>query len=86
MQTLEIHQQKVKKSFDRNTKARVFQERDLTLKWDIDRAKLGRHSKFDVIWSEPYIITSCKEANAFQLSMPNGDVLSILVNVMYLKP
>ena len=43
MQTLEIHQQQVKKSFDRKSGDRIFREGDLVLKWDVDREKLGRH-------------------------------------------
>ena len=85
MQTLEIHQQQVKKSFDKKAKARVFKEGDLILKWDIDIDKLRRHSKFDAMWSGPNVITSYKEANAFQLSKPNGDIFPIPFNGIYLK-
>ena len=60
MHTLEIHQQHVKKSFDRKARVRIFKEEDLVLKWDADRAKPGRHSKFDALWSGPYLIVSCK--------------------------
>ena len=65
MQTLEIHQQQVRRSFDRKAKVRTFREGDLVLKWDAEREKLGRHSKFDTLWSGPYLIISCKQANAF---------------------
>lgn len=60
MHTLEAHQQQFKRSFDKNSIARIFREGDLVLKWDVHRAKPGRHSKFDFIWSGPYVITSCK--------------------------
>ena len=60
MQTLETHQQQVKKSFDRKARVRIFREGDLVLKWDVDRAKPGRHSKFDALWSGPYLIVNCK--------------------------
>ncbi|KAH9295602.1 hypothetical protein KI387_039190, partial [Taxus chinensis] len=53
---------------------------DIVLKWDVDRAKPGNHTKFDTIWSGPYMISSCKEHNAFQLSRLNGEELPIPVN------
>ena len=65
MNTLEVHQQQVKKFFDKKSTTRVYSKGDLVLKWNVDRAKLGRHSKFDAMWSGPYIITSCKQANNF---------------------
>ncbi len=86
METLEIHQQQMKKSFDKNARARIFREGDLVLKWDSEREKPGRHSKFDPLWSGPYLISSCKQANAFQLSRPNGEILPIPVNGIHLKP
>ena len=86
MQTLETHQQQVKKSFDRKARVRTFREGDFILKWDVDKEKLGRHSKFDALWSGPYVIINCKQANAFQLSKPDGEILPIPVNGIYLKP
>lgn len=86
MQTLEVHQQQVKRNFDKRARVRIFREGDLVLKWDVDKAKPGRHSKFDVLWSGPYLIVSCKQANVFQLSRPNGEILPIPVNGIYLKP
>ncbi|KAH9329866.1 hypothetical protein KI387_001974, partial [Taxus chinensis] len=56
---------------------KTFQDGDLVLKWDADRAKPGRHSKFDAIWSGPYMVTGCKSSNAFQLSTLDGEELSI---------
>ena len=60
MQTLEVHQQQVKRNFDKKARVRIFREGDLVLKWDVDRVKLGRHSKFDTLWSGPYLIASYK--------------------------
>ena len=80
MHTLEVHQQQVKRSFDKKATTKVFKEGDLVLKWDENRVKLGRHSKFDTIWSGPYTIINYKEANSFKLCKPNGDFLPILVN------
>ena len=64
MHTLEVHHQQVKKRFEKAT-TRIYLEGDLVLKWDVEIARLGRHSKFDAMWSGPYIITSCKQANNF---------------------
>ena len=85
MKTLEQHQAQVKKSFDKKASDKHFQEGDLVLKWDEDRAKPGRHAKFDALWSGAYIITSCKEANSFHLSRLNGEELPIHVNGIHLK-
>ena len=49
MHTLEVHQQQVKRSFDKKATTRFYSKEDLVLKWDADRAKLGRHSKFDAM-------------------------------------
>lgn len=49
MWALEIHQQQVKRSFNKKAKARIFREGDLVLKWDADRAKPRKHSKFDAL-------------------------------------
>ncbi|KAH9291094.1 hypothetical protein KI387_044665, partial [Taxus chinensis] len=60
MQTIKKDKALVKKSFDKKAKARILQIGDLVLKWDADRAKPGKHSKFDAIWSGPYMIIECK--------------------------
>lgn len=64
---------------------RTFQVGDFDLKWDVDREKPGKHSKFDAIWSGPYVIIGCKEANAFRLARLNGESLPIVVNGIHLK-
>ncbi|KAH9294762.1 hypothetical protein KI387_038350, partial [Taxus chinensis] len=47
----------IKKTFDKKANERSLKFGDLVLKWDADREKLGRHSKFDAIWSGPYMVT-----------------------------
>lgn len=64
---------------------RTFQIGDFVLKWDVDRAKLRRHSKFDAIWSGTYVIAGFKEANAFRLAKLSGEDLPIAVNGIHLK-
>lgn len=85
MQTLNVHQGQVKKFFDKKDTFRTFKVGDLVLKWDADRAKPRRLSKFDAIWSGPYVITSCKEANSFNLARLSGEALPIAFNGIHLK-
>lgn len=58
---------------------------DLVLKWDVLRSKPGHHSKFDKISSGPFVISECKEHNAYQLSTMEGDAMPIPVNGIHLK-
>ncbi|KAH9330934.1 hypothetical protein KI387_003042, partial [Taxus chinensis] len=76
---MEKNHKQMKKNFDKKSKFK-FNEGDNVLKWDANRAKPRRHSKFDTLWSGPYIISACKEHNAFQLSKLNGEELPIPVN------
>ena len=76
----------MKRSFDKKAKEKSFREGDLVLKWDADRVKAEIHSKLDALWSDPYIIGSFKKSNTFQLSRPNGKLLPIIANGIYLKP
>ena len=85
LETLDAHHQQVKKSFNKRAITKKFKEGDLVLKWDVDIAQASRHSKFNALWSGPYIINSCKEFNVFQLSRPTGEILPILVNGIHIK-
>ena len=82
---MEKDQALIKNTFDRKAKDRSFKVRDLVLKWDVDRAKPRRHSKFDAIWSGPYMAMKCKKNNAFQLASLDGEELQIPINGIYLK-
>ncbi|KAH9324824.1 hypothetical protein KI387_005002, partial [Taxus chinensis] len=74
---MEKNKKQMKKTFDKKSKFRVFNEGDIVLNLDADRTKPRRHSKFDTLWSGPYIISACKEYIAFQLSKLNGEELPI---------
>ncbi|KAH9300703.1 hypothetical protein KI387_012286, partial [Taxus chinensis] len=74
---LEQHRQTTKKWFDRKARHQAFKIGDLVLKWDANRAKPGCSSKFDALWSGPYIIKSYKEANSFESTHPDGSELQI---------
>lgn len=53
--------------FDKNKFSMIIlQEGDLVLKWDEDRAKPGKHKKFDSMWSGPYQIARVVGVNAFE--------------------
>lgn len=58
----------------------------MILKWDENRAKIGRHQKFDSTWSKPYIINKGKKLNSFKLPRLDGQILTIPINELYLKP
>ena len=49
---------KVKRVFDRRTKADTFNLRDQVLKWDARFEDKGKHGKFDELWKGPYTIRS----------------------------
>ena len=55
----------MKRSFNKKAKVTDFKEGDLVLKWDAYREKPRRNSKFDALWSGPYVVISHKQANAF---------------------
>ncbi|KAH9327670.1 hypothetical protein KI387_007848, partial [Taxus chinensis] len=74
------NQAQVKSTFEKKEKIRVFQEGDIVLKWDKDREMPGNHTKFDSIWSGPYMILACKQHNFFQLVRLNREELPIPVN------
>ena len=51
-------QEKIKKIYDRKTKANKFQLKDVVLWWDARNEDKGKHGKFDNFWMGPYIIDS----------------------------
>ena len=81
---VQVHQEKMKNTFDRRVKEEQFQIDDLVLKWDAP--KEDKHGKFDHMSVGPYVITSHRGENAFLLEYPNGVSLeSNLVNGIFLK-
>ena len=58
----------LKKWFDKKKSSRMkFELGDIILKWDEERENIGRHQKFDSLWSGPYIITQAMQNNMFKL-------------------
>ena len=60
-----VHQEKMKKTFDRRVKEEQFHIDDLVLKWDAPREE--KHGKFDHMWKGPYIIAAFRGDNSFIL-------------------
>ena len=81
---MQLHQEKMKNTFDRRIKEEQFQIDDLVLKWDAP--KEDKHGKLDHMWVGPYVVASYRRQNAFLLENPNEVPLdSNHVNGRYLK-
>eukprot|EP00253_Pinus_taeda_P005377 PITA_05377 len=64
---VQILQEKLKKAFDRRTKAEDFNIGDKVLKWDSRRESKGKHGKFDSLWRGPFLIQAVQGNNAYFL-------------------
>ena len=53
---VQIHQEKIKNTFDMKVKEEHFLINDFVLKWDDPRE--DKHGKFDYMWIGPYIIVA----------------------------
>ena len=81
---VQIHQDKMKNTFDRKVKEEHFQIDGLVLKWDALRE--DKHGKFDHMWKGPYIIVAFRGDNSFNLQHQDGVQLKGgLVNGRFLK-
>jgi hypothetical protein len=82
----QLHQDMIKKDFDRNTKEDDLKVADLVLKWDAKNEDRGKHVKFDHMWLGPFKIVSYHGNNAYVLQELNGDLVGGgLVNGRFLK-
>eukprot|EP00253_Pinus_taeda_P020896 PITA_20896 len=64
---VQILQEKLKKAFDRRTKAEDFNIGDKVLKWDSRRENKGKHGKFDSLWRGPFLIQAVQGNNTYFL-------------------
>jgi hypothetical protein len=72
------HQELEKCRFDINSiSSKELQEGDLVLKWDKSK---GKHSKFQQLWINPYIIHEKIVSRTFKLKTLKRKVEEILVN------
>jgi transposase InsO family protein len=58
LEKIELHQKRIKESFDKKVKSNVFKTGDLVLKWDATRQEKGKHDKFEALWTGPFVITA----------------------------
>eukprot|EP00253_Pinus_taeda_P028532 PITA_28532 len=72
MKLLQEAQERIKKAFDKRTKAEDFYLGDKVLKWDSRREDKGKHGKFDFLWKVPYIIYAFRGSNAYFLKELDG--------------
>eukprot|EP00253_Pinus_taeda_P019729 PITA_19729 len=68
----QILQEKLKKMFDKKTKAMDFWVGSKVLRWDSRREDKGKHTKFDFLWKGPYIISVVQGNNTYFLKSPDG--------------
>ena len=69
---VQIHQEKMKNTFDRKIKEDIFQVDDVVLKWDSPHEDKGKHGKFDHLQVCPYIIAVHRGNNAFIIQYQDG--------------
>jgi hypothetical protein len=68
----QLHQDKIKKDFVKNTKEDDFKVGDLVLKWDARNEDNGKHGKLDHIWLGPFKIVAYHGNNAYLIHEHNG--------------
>eukprot|EP00253_Pinus_taeda_P027811 PITA_27811 len=68
---VQVLQEKLKKAFDRRTKAEDFNIGDKVLKWDSRRENKGKHGKFDSLWRGPFLIQAIQGNNTYFLENLN---------------
>jgi hypothetical protein len=82
----QLHQDMIKKAFNRHTKEDDFKVGDLVLKWDARNEDRGKHGKFDHLWLGPFKIVAYHANNAYLLEEHNGDLVGVgPVNGRFLK-
>jgi hypothetical protein len=69
----QLHQERMKKTFDKHSKQEEFQLGDLVLKWGVRNEDKGQHGKFDHLWMGPFRISAYHGNNAYFLEEINGE-------------
>jgi hypothetical protein len=72
----ELHQQMIKRNFDKKTKSDIFKAGDMVLKWDAARQEKGKHGKFEALWTGPFVIAEAQQNNTFNLQTISGEPVS----------
>jgi len=68
----QVLQEKLKKIFDKRTKAEDFFIGNKVLKWDSRREHKGKHGKFDSLWRGPFVIQAVQGNNTYFLKNLDG--------------
>ena len=68
----QVLQEKLKKMFDKRTKAEDFFIGNKVLRWDSMREDKGKHGKFDFLWKGPFIIQAVQGNNTYFLKSLDG--------------
>ena len=68
----QILQEKLKKMFDKRTKAEDFCIGNKVLRWDSRKEDKGKHGKFDFLWKGPFIISVVQGNNTYFLKSLDG--------------
>jgi hypothetical protein len=63
----QLHQERIKKDFNRYTKENDFKVGDLVLKWDAINEDRGKHGEYDHLWLGPFKIVAYHGNNAYLL-------------------
>jgi hypothetical protein len=72
----ELHQEMIKRNFDKKVKLDVFKMGDMVLKWDAAKQEKGKHEKFDALWTGPFVIAEVQQNNTFVLQTLSGEPVS----------
>ena len=78
-------QDKIKRTFNKSARSRLFQIGDMVLLWDERKEKWGKHKNFDSLWMGMYIIYDVADTNSFLLNTMEGEKLLLPVNGQQLK-
>ena len=76
LEKTELHQERIKETFDKKVKSNVFKTGDLVLKWDAARQEKGKHGKFEALWTGPFVITTVQQNNTFVLQTLSGEAVA----------
>ena len=71
-QRSQVLHEKLKKMFDKRTKAEDFFIGDKVLKWDSRREDKGKHGKFDFLWKGPFVIQTIQGNSTYFLKNLDG--------------
>ena len=65
-------QEKLKRMFDKRTKAENFCVGNKVLRWDSRKEDKGKHAKFDFLWRGPFVISVVQGNNTYFLKIVEG--------------